>query len=121
MTRPADEEPVLDVAQGDPALSRHLRNSLKLLRDRTEDRDFQRLADDVLAGRLSLREVATSPSFARVLNPEVERFAERYEALTDEERAELAAQGEQQLAEERERIAREKRDRERWLRDHDEY
>lgn len=111
---------MLDVAQGDPALSRHLRNSLELLRDRTDDQDFRRLADDVLAGRRGLRDVASAPAFARVLNPEVERFAQRYEELSDAEREALARQGEEQLATERERITRERRERERWRRDHDE-
>src|SRR5688500_14255711 len=118
MTRPPDEEPMLDVAAGDPALSRHLRNSLTLLRDRSDDPEFRRLADEVLTGRRGLRDVATSPVFAQALNPQVERFAQRYEELSDEERAALAAQGAEQLAAERERIERERRERERWHRDH---
>jgi hypothetical protein len=121
MTRPNDEEPVLDVAQGDPALSHHLRNSLRLLRDRTDDEDFRRLADDVLDGRPGLRDIATSPAFSRVLDPQVERFAQRYEELSDAERAALATEGEAQFAAEREQIARERRERERWCRDHDDY
>ncbi|HEY0700929.1 MAG TPA: hypothetical protein VGD43_24360 [Micromonospora sp.] len=121
MSRPADEPPMLDVAQGDPALSRHLRNSLQLLRDRSDDEDFRRLADDVLAGRRGLRDVATAPEFSRVLNPQVERFAERWEELSDAERAALAAQGEQQFAEQRVGIERERRERERWDRDHEGY
>lgn len=109
---------MLDVAGGDPALSRHLRNSLTLLRDRSDDPEFRRLADDVLAGRRGLREVATSPVFAQALNPQVERFAQRYEQLSDAERAALAAQGEEQLAAERAVIEQERRERERWRRDH---
>lgn len=109
---------MLDVAGGDPALSRHLRNSLALLRERSDDPEFRRLADDVLAGRRGLRDVATSPVFAEALNPQVERFAERYEQLSEEERAALAEQGEEQFAAERVRIERERRERERWHRDH---
>lgn len=109
---------MLDVAGGDPALSRHLRNSLTLLRDRSDDPEFRRLADDVLAGRRGLRDVATSPVFAQALNPQVERFARWYEQLSEAERAALAAQGEEQFAAERAVIERERRERERWHRDH---
>ncbi len=99
---------MLDIARGDPALSRHLRNSLKLLSERSDSPQFRRLIDDVLAGRQGLREIAGSPVFAQALNPQVERFAERYEALSDEERAALAAEGAAQFAAERERIERER-------------
>ncbi|MBF9130743.1 hypothetical protein I0C86_17515 [Plantactinospora sp. S1510] len=118
MTRPNDEEPMLDVARGDPALSQHLRNSLKLLRERSDDPEFRRLADDIIAGRRGLRDAATSPVFNRALNPQVERFAQRWEELSDEEKAELAARGEADFAASRERIERERRERERWRRDH---
>jgi hypothetical protein len=101
-------EPVLDVARGDAALSRHLRNCLEVLRRRTEDAEFRQLVDDVLAGRRGLREVALSPAFEQVLSPAVEQFAQRYEQLSDAEREQLAADGEQQLSELGERIARER-------------
>lgn len=104
-----DQEPMLDVAGSDPALSRHLRNCLKVLRDRTDNPEFRELADDILAGRRSLREAVTSPVFARTLNPQVEQFAQRYEQLSAEERERLAAEGERQFAEQREQIARERR------------
>lgn len=108
MSRP-DQEPTIDVAGGDPALSRHLRNCLKVLRDRTDNPEFRELADDILAGRRSLREAATSPAFAQALNPQVEQFAQRYEQLSDDERERFAAEGERQFAEQREQIARERR------------
>lgn len=108
MSRP-DQEPMIDVAGGDPALSRHLRNCLKVLRDRTDNPEFRELADDIMAGRRSLREAVTSPAFAQALNPQVEQFAQRYEQLSADERERLAAEGERQFAEQREQIARERR------------
>lgn len=109
MTTPG-EEPLIDVAGGDPAVSRQLRRSLAILRERSGNDEFRRLVDDVLAGRSGVRDLAASPVFAAELNPLVERFAEQYAALSDEERRQLAEQGERELAEERERIERERQE-----------
>ena len=105
MTVPDDDEPILDVAGGDRAISQHLRRSLGLLRERSDNEDFKRLTDDILAGRANLRDVFTSPAFAAGLNPFVESFAERYEQLSEAERAEMAEQGRAQLDAERARLA----------------
>src|SRR6266536_580768 len=100
-----EQEPTLDIAHGDPALTRHLRRSLEILRDRSDNDDFRRLADDVLTGRASLRDVYTTPAFAAGINHGVQQFARRFEELTPEERAELTEQGRQALQAERERLA----------------
>lgn len=100
---------MLDVAGGDPALSRHLRNCLKVLRDRTDNPQFRELADDIMAGRRSLRQAFTSPAFAQALNPQVAQFAQRYEQLSTDERERLAAEGQRQFAEQQEQLARERR------------
>lgn len=68
---PTEDEPILDIARGDKAISEHLRRSLALLRERSDNEDFRRLADDILAGRAHLRDVFTSPAFAAGLNPQV--------------------------------------------------
>lgn len=91
------DEEILDIARGDTAISRHLRDSLKLLKNTNTDPEFGKLVDDVLAGRRSLRDVAFTPQFEPVLNTGVQQFAERYEQLSEEEREELAASGERQL------------------------
>ncbi|WP_127784374.1 hypothetical protein [Rhodococcus sp. X156] len=95
---PVPKERLLDVAGGDPVLSRQLTDSLRTLSQRSDDRDFSRLVEDVLAGRRTLREAHTDPAYARVMNVHVRAFAQRWEALTDEEKAELAAEGERQAA-----------------------
>ncbi|AUS78527.1 hypothetical protein C1701_09250 [Actinoalloteichus sp. AHMU CJ021] len=114
-----EQEPMMDVAGGDPALSRHLRDSLKVLRDASDNPEFQRLADDIIAGRQGLRAAATSDLFAQAMAPHVGQFVERYEQLSEEEREELARQGERQLAEQREVIAEERREAERRARRRD--
>lgn len=71
------------------------------------------MIDDVLAGRRHLRDVFMSPAFAGELDPLVQRFGEQYETLPDDERQRLAAQGQRQLAEENERVERERAEQER--------
>jgi len=114
MKLPEDDQPLLDVAGGDPALSHRLRNSLKILSERTGDPEFRRLVTDVLAGRRGLREVAASPAFTSALNPRVEQFAKRWVETSEEERAEMAEQGEREAAALRERLESELGEGERW-------
>jgi hypothetical protein len=105
-------EPLLDAAGGDPALSLHLRNSLRVLRARSDDREFRRLVDDVLAGRRSLRDAGRSPAFTRVLDTGVADFGRHYDQLSEDDRVGLAAEGRRQFSELRDRIAREEAARE---------
>lgn len=99
------EEPTLDVAHGDPALARHLRASLEVLRDRTDNDEFRRLADEVLAGRASLRDVYFTPAFAAGIDHGVDQFARRYAELSPEEQADMAERGRQAFQTERDRLA----------------
>jgi hypothetical protein len=105
MSDPADR-PTMAVAHGDPALARHLRQSLEVLRDRSDNREFRDLVDDVLHGRADLREASASPAFTAGLDTHVERFAQRYEELSPEERRQLAEQGRQSLDSMREQLTR---------------
>lgn len=92
-----DQEPMMDVARGDVGLSRHLRNSLQIIRDKTNDEEFKKLADDIIAGKQSLREASQSDAFSRALDSQVEKASTEIAAMSDEEREELARTGEQQL------------------------
>jgi hypothetical protein len=103
MTGP-EQEPTLDVARGDVALSRHLKNSLEVLKDKVDDPEFGRMVDDITAGRRSLRDMVRSPVFARALDPLVEQGAETYRNLSDEERETLARQGEAQFEQLRQQL-----------------
>ncbi|MGW4208403.1 hypothetical protein ACWEIJ_10505 [Lentzea sp. NPDC004789] len=96
MTKPRPE-PLLDVARGDAAHSHVLRESLKILRDRSADPAFGKLVDDVLAGRRGLREAVASPLFSQALTPGVQEAAARYKEMPEEERERLAAEGERRL------------------------
>ncbi|MGK5681328.1 hypothetical protein [Actinoplanes sp. URMC 104] len=105
MTHPDDPDaPTLAVAHGNRALARHLRQSLEVLRERSDNHDFRQLVDNVLAGRTNLRDAYTTPTFAAGINFHVEQFAQRYEQLSPEQRADLTDQGRQRLDEENRRI-----------------
>nr|WP_218862740.1 hypothetical protein [Actinopolyspora biskrensis] len=96
----------MDVAHGDRAVSEHLKNSLRLLREKTDDNDFKEMVDDIVAGRSSLREAVSSPTFEQVLNPFVEQAAEKFENMSEEEWRQLEETGTQQFAEFREQLSR---------------
>lgn len=93
------DEPMLDVARGDPARSEFLRAALRRLQEASGDDRFRTLVDDILSGHVSLREAATGDVFDREVRPLVDEGARRYQELSDDEREELAAQGEHELAE----------------------
>lgn len=95
---------MLDVARGDPVRSRFLRASLTRLREASDDERFRAMVDDILAGRRSLRDAATSEAFNRGIADKVDEGARRYQELSEAEREALAAQGEQQFAALREDI-----------------
>jgi hypothetical protein len=107
VSHPDPNEPTLDVAHGNKALSRHLTTSLELLRDRSDNDDFHRVVDDVLHGRASLRDVYNTPAFAAGIEPGVREFAERWDELSQEERDRLAQEGQRALDADNERINRE--------------
>jgi hypothetical protein len=98
------DDPMLDVARGDKARSAFLRASLVKLRDGSGDEQFRTMVDDVLSGRRSLREAAVSEVFNRGIAEKLDEGTRRYQALSDEEKESLAAQGEQQFAALRARI-----------------
>lgn len=88
---------MLDIAHGDVALSKHLKNSLNLLRDKVDDPEFKKLVDEVVSGRRSLRDTFASPAFSHALNPLMDRAMEYYQNLSEGDREELTRTGEQQF------------------------
>lgn len=101
-----DQEPLLDIARGDAARSRQLRSSLRVLRDRTENPEFRKLLDEVLAGRKGMREVARTSLFDQVVTPRVQQAVERLREMPEEEKQRRAAQAEAQLERFREELAK---------------
>jgi hypothetical protein len=87
----ADDEPMMDVACGDPELSEELRDALALLRDRNDNDDFRMLVDDVLAGRCSLLEASGTAAFSDVV---FARIAQEFDELTEDEKRSFTGQAE---------------------------
>lgn len=89
-----NQEPTTEHACSDPAMTPELRDALTLLRDRSDDDAFCTLVDDVLAGRCSLYDAASSPAFGEaVFGRVVQEFNQRLAGMTDEEKQALAAEG----------------------------
>ena len=92
-----DEEPQLDIARGDPARSKILRSSLKVLRDSSKDPEFRAMVDDILSGRTSFRKAIADPAFDRTIAEKAETGIRWFRELSDEERARLTEEGHVQI------------------------
>jgi len=89
----AAEESIREVAHGDPARQRLLRDSLRALAGGSGGPALQEMARDVLAGRIGLRDAALSSYYGAELLPHAEKSVQRWQRLSDEERARLIASG----------------------------
>ena len=89
-------DPIAAFTRGDPVRSAYLRRNLTQIRDSTDDRHVQRLVAEVLDGRRSVRELVRDEAFEAQMNRGMATFAEQWEALSPEERAELVRAGQQQ-------------------------
>lgn len=99
MSERRGQEPMLDLARGDKAVSQHLAESLKVLRDRSEDKDFRRLIDDILNGQMPLRQAAFySELFDRGIGEPLEEGLRHYDQLSEVERDRMAAEGDAEFA-----------------------
>lgn len=100
-----EQEPTLDIAHGDQARSQHLRESLKVLRQKVDNPEFHRLVDDVLAGKTSLRDVAQTAAFGQTVAPLAQQAVDRMKDMPEDERQALADEGERQFNEFRRQLA----------------
>lgn len=71
--------PILASYRGRPDLDRQLRANLRTLREHCDDGPLRGRLDDVLAGRMRLRDLATSADYQRFLGPLVIEGARRWE------------------------------------------
>lgn len=76
---------LVDIARGDMALAEVLRASLRQLARRSTNPVLQEMAKEVLAGRISLREAATSDQYAHALFDKYGRFWERLKQRPDQQ------------------------------------
>ncbi|MGV9614415.1 hypothetical protein [Nocardia xishanensis] len=89
------QELVLDVANGDIGVSRALRKSLEAIKSSVSDPQIRSGLDDVLAGRLGMREFGRSEMFAKLFDQRsMNRIDNLISSVSDAERDRLAAGGE---------------------------
>jgi hypothetical protein len=85
MTDPSSTAPLLPALPPNRALDEHLRRSLGVLRDRSEDDGLRDRIDDVIRGRSSLRALSRDPAFGALLEPLVTRGMQQLGDLTPDE------------------------------------
>ncbi|WP_433230952.1 hypothetical protein [Actinomadura formosensis] len=79
-------QPMMDIARGDQRASMRIRRDLEVLKDNSANPEFQRLVQDVLAGRRSLREAAGSAIFGAEMSPRIDQVEEKWqEAMAEDQ------------------------------------
>ncbi|RAJ74908.1 MULTISPECIES: hypothetical protein [unclassified Streptomyces] len=100
MDKPVDDSEFLEMTGQDPAQARILRQSLEHLASGLGGSTLKEMAQEVLSGRMGLREAADVSAYADQAVEQSAPVAEKWAALSDAEREELAADGERRLADE---------------------
>ncbi|TSB25573.1 hypothetical protein [Streptomyces benahoarensis] len=104
-----DDSEFMDIAK-DPAQARILRKALERLAEGGAGDTLKEMAQEVLSGRVGLREASTISAYSDALVTGMQPFKEKWDQTSDSERQNLAAQGERHLEEERQEIAKEQRE-----------
>ncbi|MFG1668712.1 hypothetical protein [Streptomyces sp. Y7] len=104
-----DDSELLEMSQGDPAQARLLRKSLETLAAGHGGDALKEMAQEVLSGRVGLRDAANVSAYADQLVEQAAPMAEKWAALSEAEREELAAEGRRAIAAEQEQIDEERR------------
>jgi hypothetical protein len=104
-----DDSELLEMTGQDPAQARLLRKSLEELASGRGGDALKEMAQDVLAGRAGLRDAARVSAYSEEILTQAAPMAERWAALSDAERADLAAEGERRIAETQAEIDDERR------------
>ncbi|GGC73903.1 hypothetical protein IEU95_15795 [Hoyosella rhizosphaerae] len=88
----------LDIARGDVDLSRQIEKSLTITARHTDNPELKRLIHDVLARRISVRDMAMTTAFSAIAQPASEEFARRHKRMNDDQRRRMTAQAERDIA-----------------------
>jgi hypothetical protein len=102
-----DESEFMDVAR-DPAEARALRKSLEVIARGGAGDTLKEMAQEVLTGRVGLRQAAQTAGYTDALISKSEPFQEEWNGMTDSERHARAVEGERALENERREIAKER-------------
>lgn len=91
------QEPILDVAGGDPAVSRQLTDALRALAANTTDPALKEQIGAILDGKLAVRDFVRAEAFNQTLDRVMPAALEEYESMPEDQRQRLAEQGEAEL------------------------
>ncbi|WP_306215021.1 hypothetical protein [Actinoplanes sp. RD1] len=92
MTEDEDLNRRLDAMTGDPTVTKHLRASLERLRAGAAGAALAEMAEEILEGRTTLREVARSNAYVTEMTKVMTDFGQWNARLSDQEREKLAAE-----------------------------
>jgi hypothetical protein len=81
----------------DPEQARQLRDSLEQLADKAADPVLQEFAQEVLSGRVGLREATYVPAYSEALIDQTQTFRQYWDSLPESQREELAEEGDKIL------------------------
>ncbi|MEV8435512.1 hypothetical protein PGH47_31085 [Streptomyces sp. HUAS 31] len=104
-----DDSEFLEMTQQDPAQAKILRKSLEHLASGLGGPALKEMAQEVLSGRMGLREAANVSAYAEEAVVQSAPLAEKWASMSDSEREALAADGERRLEEERQQLDDERR------------
>lgn len=102
-----DESEFMDVAR-DPAEARALRKSLEMIARGGAGDTMKEMAQEVLTGRLGLRQAAQTSGYTDAFIEKSEPFQREWNEMSEAERHARAAEGERALENERREIAEER-------------
>ncbi|KUO14722.1 hypothetical protein [Streptomyces dysideae] len=107
--KPVDDSEFLEMVQQDAVQARILRQSLEHLSSGLAGDALKEMAQEVLSGRMGLREAANVSAYAEQAVEHAAPLAEKWASMSDSERDALAAEGERRLEEERRQLDDERR------------
>jgi hypothetical protein len=110
--RQVDDSEFLEITR-DPAAASIMRKSLEQLAKGGAGEVLKEMADEVLSGRVGLREAVSIPSYANHMIDKFQASRQEWDSLSEMDRERLAVDGERFLEDERrelEESEREKRD-----------
>ncbi|MFE5817373.1 hypothetical protein [Streptomyces sp. NPDC056479] len=107
--KPVDDSEFLEMTQQDAAQAKMLRQSLEHLASGLGGPAMKEMAQEVLSGRMGLREAADVSAYAEEAVVQSAPLAEKWAAMSDSEREALAAEGERRLEEGRRELEEERR------------
>lgn len=100
MDKPVDDSEFLEMTGQDPAQAKILRQSLEHLASGLGGGALKEMAQEVLSGRMGLREAADVSAYAEQAVEQSAPLAQKWSEMSEAEREALAAEGERKTAEE---------------------